>query len=720
MAYLGAVFSTNVLPGEIPEDDSNEALKERFTQFILNFRIDHVFIYRDQLRQNLLLKNYFLEIDLSHLTHFDEELATGLRNRPAEYILLFEEAAMRALRQTQSQAGDNSQSWQVMLLSNSNAVPIRELDSNYMAKLVRVKGIVISAGSLSAKATKVHLMCRSCRDVRTVKVGSGFAGIQLPRKCESDPEFRQGKDCPMDPYLIVHDKSEFVDVQSLKLQETPEMVPVGELPRHIQMHCDRALTNKIMPGVRVEITGIYSIFQNKTARQAGTVAIRSPYIRVLGIQSDVDGARNRAFTPEEEAEFIAISQSPNLYQEFANSIAPSIYGCEDIKKAIACLLVSGSKKVLPDGMKLRGDINVLLLGDPGTAKSQLLKFVEKVAPIAVYTSGKGSSAAGLTASVIRDSGTRGFQLEAGAMVLSDGGVVCIDEFDKMREEDRVAIHEAMEQQTISIAKAGITTILNSRTSVLAAANPVFGRYDDMKTPGENIDFQSTILSRFDLIFIVKDEHNAERDQSIARHVLNVHMGIRATETTGDISIQKMRGYVGYCRRFVRLYTCVPKAFSKCAPRLEAGAAEKLSNHFVEVRSRLRGFESKAAVPITVRQLEAIIRISESIAKLELSPVAKEVHVDEAIRLFNLSTMSAVEAGSDSPEKEEFALEISKVQQQILTRLPVGSKISCRNIREEMLSQNFSETGIEKALSILLRKDVLQYRDRRLTLIRTSL
>lgn len=210
--------------------------------------------------------------------------------------------------------------------------------------------------------------------------------------------------------------------------------------------------------------------------------------------------------------------------------------------------MGGSKKILPDGMRLRGDINVLLLGDPGTAKSQLLKFVEKVSPISVYTSGKGSSAAGLTASVQRDPVTREFFLEGGAMVLADGGVVCIDEFDKMRDEDRVAIHEAMEQQTISIAKAGITTILNSRTSVLAAANPVFGRYDDMKSPGENIDFQTTILSRFDMIFIVKDEHNEQRDRTIAKHVMNIHMNRQTeNEAVGEIDIEKMKRYIGYCK-----------------------------------------------------------------------------------------------------------------------------------------------------------------------------
>lgn len=279
-------------------------------------------------------------------------------------------------------------------------------------------------------------------------------------------------------------------MQMLKLQEPHSLVPVGELPRHLILCVDRYLTGKVTPGMRVTVTGIFDIFSHAQAQsKKGTgaaVALRSPYIQVCGIQLDPDanGSKIRTFTAAEEDEFLQMSRRPNLYNEFTSSIAPQIFGSDDIKKAITCLLFGGSKKFLPDGMRLRGDINVLMLGDPGTAKSQLLKFVEKVAPIAVYTSGKGSSAAGLTASVIRDPSTREFRLEAGAMVLADGGVVCIDEFDKMRDEDRVAIHEAMEQQTISIAKAGITTILNSRTSVLAAANPVFGRYDDMKTPGD--------------------------------------------------------------------------------------------------------------------------------------------------------------------------------------------------------------------------------------------
>lgn len=451
---------------------------------------------------------------------------------------------------------------QLLLHSTVGEISIRDLDAMTISRLVRVPGIVIGASVLSSKASALHIQCRNCQQTKILPVAGGFAGVSLPRIC--DRQKMPGEDqCPMDPYVVIHESCTFVDQQIIKLQEAPDQVPVGELPRHVLISTDRYLTNRVVPGSRCMITGIFSIYQNKQAKGANTtsaVAIRTPYLRAVGIHSDVDHTAkgNAIFSEEEEQEFLEMSRRPDLYSVFADCIAPSIYGNVDIKKAIACLLLGGSKKILPDGMKLRGDINVLLLGDPGTAKSQLLKFVEKVAPIAIYTSGKGSSAAGLTASVQRDHTTREFYLEGGAMVLADGGVVCIDEFDKMRDEDRVAIHEAMEQQTISIAKAGITTILNARTSVLAAANPIFGRYDDLKTPGENIDFQTTILSRFDMIFIVKDEHDRSRDEKIAKYVMNVHMGGRGQEEQADaeISVDKMKRYISYCK------SCVPASPSK--------------------------------------------------------------------------------------------------------------------------------------------------------------
>ncbi|KAI9341271.1 MCM2/3/5 family-domain-containing protein [Zopfochytrium polystomum] len=677
---------------------SATAILSRLEEFVLDFRLGNDYFYRDQINSNIMMKQYFLEVNLAHLSSFDEDLSNYLKERPADVLPLFE-VAVKAVAKRLRASQDDLPDCQVMLLSDSNPTHVRDLDATFISKLVKVRGIAISAGTLSVKATHVHIMCKACRSTRVLPVSSGFASVTLPRNCLSEAGPTGQKDCPIDPYVIVHDKCRFVDMQTLKVQETPDMVPVGELPRHILISADRYLAAKAVPGLRVSVTGIYSIFQQESAKRQGAVAIRTPYLRLVGMEVDRDGERTRSFTPQEEEEFLTMSRRPHLYEEFANSMAPSIFGSTDIKKAIACLLFGGSKKILPDGMKLRGDINVLLLGDPGTAKSQLLKFVEKVAPTAVYTSGKGSSAAGLTASVVRDASTREFYLEAGAMVLADGGVVCIDEFDKMREEDRVAIHEAMEQQTISIAKAGITTILNSRTSVLAAANPVFGRYDDMKSAAENIDFQSTILSRFDLIFVIKDEHNMEMDKSVAKHVLGVHMNVQNAESQGDIPIEKMRG------------AC------KCAPRLSEEAAQLLSSHFVEVRGRVRGQEAKTAIPITIRQLEAIARISESLAKLSLSPHATERHVNEAIRLFNISTMSATELAQNGPSNPQFAAEVDRVQDYIRRRLAVGSQIGSNSLTNDLVNRGFSERSIEKAIYIMQRQEVLTYANRRMLIKR---
>ena len=558
--------------------------------------------------------------------------------------------------------------------------------------------------------------------------------MTLPRTCSKPPgNFSDGEKCPLDPYFVVHEKSQFIDQQVLKLQEAPDDVPVGELPRHILVSADRYLANRVVPGSRCVVMGVFSIYNSQKSKGNGAVAIRNPYLRAVGIQTDL--SHNQAsgmgmqLTDEEEQEFLEMSRRPDLYSVMASCIAPSIYGNADIKKAITCLLMGGSKKILPDGMRLRGDINVLLLGDPGTAKSQLLKFVEKCAPIAIYTSGKGSSAAGLTASVQRDTSTREFYLEGGAMVLADNGVVCIDEFDKMRDEDRVAIHEAMEQQTISIAKAGITTILNARTSVLAAANPIFGRYDDLKSPGENIDFQTTILSRFDLIFIVRDTHDRNRDETIAKHVMGIHMNGQGTnvqdQVQAEISVEKMKRYIRYAK-------------SRCAPRLSGEAAEKLSSHFVSIRRQVARAEhdanQRSSIPITVRQLESLVRITESLAKIELAPIATEKHVDEAIRLFLGSTMDAVMSAGGNPSAQgmsgnrELVEEVHKVEEELrrrcvdllslplhgvltpLNRLPIGYTSSLATLRREFVERkSYSEQALNRALQILARRDSIQFR-----------
>jgi len=300
------------------------------------------------------------------------------------------------------------------------------------------------------------------------------------------------------------------------------------------------------------------------------------------------------------------------------------------------------------------------------------------------------------------------------MVLADGGVVCIDEFDKMREDDRVAIHEAMEQQTISIAKAGITTTLNSRCAVFAAANSVFGRWDDTKGE-ENIDFMPTILSRFDAIFIVKDEHNENRDMTLAKHVMGIHMNaVQTSEDTaeGELSLPLLKKYIAFCR-------------SRCGPRLSEAAAEKLKNRYVLMRSGVRDHEMESEkrlnIPITVRQLEAVIRLSESLAKMQLLPFATEVHVDEALRIFQVSTLDAAMTGSLSGAEgftsEEDHEMITRIEKQLKRRFAIGSQVSENSIVQDFTRQKYPERAIFKVIHFMIRRGELQHRMQRKMLYR---
>ncbi|XP_078388210.1 DNA replication licensing factor MCM5 [Cetorhinus maximus] len=725
----GVFFSDSF--GPEPPGDSGQLrhshIQKRLRDFLKQYRVGSdrtgfTFKYRDELKRHYNLGEYWIEVSLEDLSSFDEDLADYLLKQPSEHLPLLEEAAREVADEVTRPrpAGEETlQEIQVMLRSDANSANIRSLKSDQMSRLVKIPGIVISASTVRAKATRIAIECRGCRNVMSnIAVRPGLEGYTLPRKCNTEQAGRPK--CPIDPYFIIPDKCKCVDFQTLKLQESPDAVPHGELPRHMQLYCDRYLCDKVVPGNRVTIMGIYSIKKAGTGRSKGRdrvgVGIRGSYIRVVGIQVDTEGTGHGlsgTTAPQEEEEFRQLAATPNVYETVAKSIAPSIYGSSDIKKAIGCLLFGGSRKRLPDGLTRRGDINLLMLGDPGTAKSQLLKFVERCSPIGVYTSGKGSSAAGLTASVMRDPSSRNFIMEGGAMVLADGGVVCIDEFDKMREDDRVAIHEAMEQQTISIAKAGITTTLNSRCSVLAAANSVFGRWDDTKGE-ENIDFMPTILSRFDMIFIVKDEHNEERDMILAKHVMNVHLSA-LTQThavEGEIELSKLKKYISYCR-------------TKCGPRLSAEAAEKLKNRYILMRSGAREHERESdrtnSIPITVRQLEAIIRISESLAKMKLQPFATERDVEEALRLFQVSTLDAALSGNlagaegfTSAEDQEM---LSRVEKQMKRRFAIGSQVSEHSIIQDFLKQKYPEHAIYKVLQLMMRRGEIQHRMQRKVLYR---
>ncbi|XP_057276607.1 DNA replication licensing factor MCM5 [Pezoporus wallicus] len=713
----------SVEEGHIRKSQLQKRLKEFLRQYRVGTdRTGFTFKYRDELKRHYNLSQYWVEVEMEDLASFDEDLADYLYKQPAEHLQLFEEAAKEVADEVTRPRPSGEEALhdiQVMLKSDANAASIRSLKSDQMSRLVKIPGIVIAATPVRAKATRIAIQCRSCRNTITnIAVRPGLEGYALPRKCNTEQAGRPK--CPLDPYFIMPDKCKCVDFQVLKLQESPDAVPHGEMPRHLQLYCDRYLCDKVVPGNRVTIMGIYSIKKSALSKNKGRdnvgVGIRSAYIRVVGIQVDTEGSGHSiagSVTPQEEEELRHLAAMPNIYETIAKSIAPSIYGSTDIKKAIACLLFGGSRKRLPDGLTRRGDINLLMLGDPGTAKSQLLKFVEKCSPIGVYTSGKGSSAAGLTASVIRDPSSRNFFMEGGAMVLADGGVVCIDEFDKMREDDRVAIHEAMEQQTISIAKAGITTTLNSRCSVLAAANSVFGRWDETKGE-ENIDFMPTILSRFDMIFIVKDVYDEERDMTLAKHVMSLHVSAftQTQAVEGEIDLNKLKKLISFCRM-------------KCGPRLSAAAAEKLKYRYILMRNGTRQHEQesdrRSSIPITVRQLEAIVRIAESLAKMKLQPFATETDVEEALRLFQVSTLDAAMSGSLSGAEgfttQEDQEMLSRIEKQLKRRFAIGSQVSEHSIIQDFMRQKYPEHAIHKVLQLMMRRGEIQHRMQRKVLYR---
>ncbi|KAG4112917.1 hypothetical protein ERO13_D13G192200v2 [Gossypium hirsutum] len=699
---------------------SRHSILLKFKEFIRNFEKEkNVFPYRESLVNN----PKFLTVHLEDLLSFDSDLPSLLRSSPSDYLPLFETAAAEVLAGLKMKvAGDSGEmvepqtgEVQILLTSKEDPVSMRSLGAQYISKLVKISGITIAASRIKAKATYVHLICKNCKSARAVPCRPGLGGAIVPRSCDHVPQPGE-EPCPIDPWLIVPDKSKYVDQQTLKLQENPEDVPTGELPRNMLLSVDRHMVQTIVPGSRLTIMGIYSIFQasNSPTNHKGAVAVRQPYIRIVGME-ETNEASSRGpatFTQEEVEEFKKFASNQDTYEAICSKVAPSIFGHEDVKKAVACLLFGGARKNLPDGVKLRGDINVLLLGDPSTAKSQFLKFVEKTAPIAVYTSGKGSSAAGLTASVIRDSSSREFYLEGGAMVLADGGVVCIDEFDKMRPEDRVAIHEAMEQQTISIAKAGITTVLNSRTSVLAAANPPSGRYDDLKTAQDNIDLQTTILSRFDLIFIVKDIRMYDQDKTIASHIIKVHASAQTVSNDSRTSKEEnwLKRYIQYCR-------------SECHPRLSEAACAKLQSDYVDIRRGMRQQANEtgesAAIPITVRQLEAIIRLSESLAKMKLSYVATEGDVAEALRLFKVSTMDAARSGINQHINitPDMANEIKQAENQIKRRLGIGNRISERRLIDDLTRMGMNESIVRRAILIMHQRGEVEYQRERHIIVR---
>jgi len=425
-------------------------------------------------------------------------------------------------------------------------------------------------------------------------------------------------------FKLIPNESKFINSQNITIQEKQEDLPAGQLPRQLNIELKDDLVDYARPGDRINIVGTLDLLQ----RKGRGVTLRSFDIILTANNLEVvDREQEFDITEEDEEKIKEISRDPWVFRRLLGSMAPSLYGLEPVKEAIMYLLFGGSFKELTD-VRIRGDINILLLGDPGTGKSQLLQFASKVAPRGILTTGRGSTAAGLTAAVVKEGGVGSFILEAGALVLGDKGICCIDEMDKMRDEDRGAIHPAMEQQIVSIAKGGIVATLNARTSVLAAANPTLGRYNPYQTVAQNINLPIPLLSRFDLIFLLRDLPDSEKDGKLADHILNLHMSAKREETT-PLSIELFRKYISYAKTI--------------KPSMTEEVTKIFKKFYLKMRSAsIEGGEG-SAISITARQLESLIRMAEARARVHLR---EEITSEDAEAVIALMQRSLEQVGID--------------------------------------------------------------------------
>ena len=465
------------------------------------------------------------------------------------------------------------------------------------------------------------------------------------------------RDINHNPLILEYGHSKFKNNQTILLQEPPERTPLGQLPRSVEVILEGDLVDKVKPGDRIQVNGVFKTVSNMSTNNSGTV---KTVLIGTNVQELNNNIQQNEFTGEDIKRIRELSRQRNVFDVLANSIAPGIYGHQDIKRALVLQLLGGNETNLEDGTHLRGDINILMIGDPSTAKSQFLRYMLNVAPNAINTTGKGSTGVGLTAAVVidRDIGER--HLEAGAMVLGDRGIVCIDEFDKMNEVDRVAIHEVMEQQTVTIAKAGIHVSLNARCSVLAAANPIYGQYQQNLSASRNIGFPDSLLSRFDLCFMVLDEHSSELDRKISERVIDNHMYTIEASKFGDesedkviepeIKLEENKKTTMYeknnhnskrdnnnilTRDFLRKYLRYAK--DKINPVLNRETTEYISKSWSKLREKSISDDYKGkTIPITVRTLESLIRLSTAFAKARLSQKVEKEDAQNALELLTNS------------------------------------------------------------------------------------
>ena len=592
------------------EQQTAAALANDLEKFLKAFKDrDRNYKYFDKINNMMASGAQSLIVDYIDLDSYNPVLAKEITHKPDEYLEAFNEAVLSVLREIHPDYEQEIREKIRVRIGNYTVQKgLREINADLINKLVSISGMVVRSSEVKPLAKKVAYKCTNCNTVTEAQL-KGLV-MKKPVKCPACSE----KELEMDP-----ESSLFIDFQLVRLQELPEDLPAGQLPHYIEVTVMSDLVDQCRPGDRIILTGIIRIEQEQLAPQAKTSLFRlrmeGNNIEYLGGRAgskDTRSVERILISTEDERQIRIIASKPDAYEKLIASFAPHIYGHEPIKEAILLLIVGSVTKRLDDGSTRRGDINVLLVGDPGTAKSEMLKFTAKIAPRGLYTSGRGSTAAGLTAAVIRDkSGI--MMLEAGAVVLGDQGIVCIDEFDKIKPEDRSALHEVMEQQTCSVAKGGIVATLNARTSILSASNPIYGKYDPYKNITENVNLPVPLLTRFDLIFIVRDSPDKEKDNLIASHILEIH---RDTEQAARpaIDIDLFSKYLSYAKQI--------------EPALTPEAIDIVRSYYMDMRR----IESEGMITVTPRQLEGLIRLASARARLLLKDMVDAEDAQRAIYL----------------------------------------------------------------------------------------
>lgn len=575
-----------------------------------------------------------LNLDCSHLLAFPEtqSLYHQLKRYPQEIIPLMDHTLTTLYFERFGIQDHLTQPLRVRPFNLVESVNMRELNPSDIDQLVTIKGLLIRASHVLPDLKSAFFKCYMCDHTVTVGIDRGV--VAEPTACPRP-------DCQTaNSMQLIHNRSMFADKQVCKLQETPDNIPDGQTPHSVSLCLYDDLVDASKPGDRLEVTGIFRSVPIRINPRMRTIkSLFRTYVDVVHIKtisaSRIGGVSveegsdplqdpSQRLSPEQEDEIRALSTSTDIYEKLSYSLAPSIFGLDDVKKGVLLQLFGGSTRTSKSSSSqgTRGDLHILLVGDPGTSKSQLLHYAHRIAPRGMYTSGKGSSAVGLTAYITRDPDTNQLVLESGALVLSDGGLCCIDEFDKMSDSTRSILHEVMEQQTVSIAKAGIITTLNARTSILACANPVESQWQRNLSVPENINLPPSLLSRFDLVYLMLDTANEDQDRRLARHLVKLYLNPngRDNENIASIPTHLLTRYIAYAK-------------ARINPVLNDEASRELVRMYVELRKAgesTRRQESR--ITATTRQLESLIRLSEAHARMRLSPVVEKPDVEEAFRL----------------------------------------------------------------------------------------